>query len=456
MDRPGEGPVRTCPASCAPPLPRVTRIHTPAPLSPHGRWPTRRLSGRLLAGAGCGARDAWRGEAAARLSLGGDGARGRREAGAVVAGSAAGLRRALRRSRAMAPMGIRLSPLGVAVFFLLGLGVLYHLYSGFLAGRFSLFGLGGEAAGGPAESGADGGAVDLREMLAVAVLAAERGGDEVRRVRESNVLHEKSKGKTREGAEDKMTSGDVLSNRKMFYLLKTAFPNVQINTEEHVDASDKEVIVWNRKIPEDILKEISAPKEVPAESVTVWIDPLDATQEYTEDLRKYVTTMVCVAVNGKPVLGVIHKPFSEYTAWAMVDSGSNVKARSSYNEKTPKIIVSRSHAGMVKQVALQTFGNQTSIIPAGGAGYKVLALLDVPDTSQEKADLYIHVTYIKKWDICAGNAILKALGGHMTTLSGDEISYTGSDGIEGGLLASIKMNHQALVRKLPDLEKSGH
>lgn len=89
-------------------------------------------------------------------------------------------------------------------------------------------------------------------------------------------------------------------------------------------------------------------------------------------------------------------------------------------------------------------------------GYKVLALLDVPDMTQEKADLYIHVTYIKKWDICAGNAILKALGGHMTTLNGEEISYTGSDGIEGGLLASIRMNHQALVRKLPDLEKSGH
>uniref|UniRef100_A0A5F8G3N6 Golgi-resident adenosine 3',5'-bisphosphate 3'-phosphatase n=1 Tax=Monodelphis domestica TaxID=13616 RepID=A0A5F8G3N6_MONDO len=243
---------------------------------------------------------------------------------------------------------------------------------------------------------------------------------------------------------------------KKLPLLCLQEPRARINTEEHVDAADQEVILWDHNIPEDILREITKPKEVPAESVTVWIDPLDATQEYTEDLRKYVTTMVCVAVNGEPVLGVIHKPFSAYTAWAMVDGGSNVKARTSYNEKTPRIIVSRSHSGTVKQVALQTFGNQTTIIPAGGAGYKVLSLLDVPDENQEKADIYIHVTYIKKWDICAGNALLKALGGHMTTLSGEEISYTGSDGNEGGLLASINMNHQALVRKLPDLEKTSH
>ncbi|XP_053265405.1 Golgi-resident adenosine 3',5'-bisphosphate 3'-phosphatase isoform X2 [Podarcis raffonei] len=309
----------------------------------------------------------------------------------------------------MAPMGIRLSPLGMAVVGLLGLGVLYHLYSGILAGRFAFFMLGGgggegesaaaaggsEAAGGPPASGT----VDLRELLAASVAAAARGGAEVRRVRDSNVLNEKAKGKTREGADEKMTSGDVLSNRKMYYLLKAAFPGVQINTEEHVDADDQEIISWDRTIPEAIKNQIQ-PKLVQADSVTVWIDPLDATQEYTENLRQYVTTMVCAAVNGKPVIGVIHKPFSGYT------------------------------------------------------GYKVLSLLDVPEKDQEKADVYIHVTYIKKWDICAGNAVLKALGGQMTTLAGEEISYTGSDGNEGGLIASINIDHRALVEKLPVLDKA--
>ncbi|MBN3324821.1 IMPA3 monophosphatase, partial [Atractosteus spatula] len=342
----------------------------------------------------------------------------------------------------MAPMGIRLSPLGVAVFCLLGLGVIYHLYAGVISSRIAAF--------------RQGRAVDLRELLAVSVEAAAVGGREVKRVREQNALEEKSKGKTREGAKEMLTLGDLYSHRKMYHLIKSTFPFVKVNSEEHDDVADQESAVWDHVIPEDIRHKITESREVPAESITVWIDPLDATQEYTEGLRQYVTTMVCVAVDGEPVIGVIHNPFTGYTAWAMVGGGSNVNARPSYNTQSPRIIVSRSHAGKVKPFIQEAFGNDTVILPAGGAGYKVLSLLDVPGEKYEKADVYVHVTYIKKWDICAGNAILKALGGHMTTLKGEEIDYAGSEANEGGLLASLLVNHKALVEKLPNRENEKH
>lgn len=47
------------------------------------------------------------------------------------------------------------------------------------------------------------------------------------------------------------------------------------------------------------------------------------------------------------------------------------------------------------------------------SGYKVLSLLKTPSSeagSIEQADVYVHITFIKKWDICAGDALLTALG----------------------------------------------
>jgi inositol monophosphatase 3 len=87
--------------------------------------------------------------------------------------------------------------------------------------------------------------------------------------------------------------------------------------------------------------------------------------------------MVCVAVKGVPVIGVIHKPFENVTAWGWVGPNiishalrQNLEDSSRVELSKSRLIVSRSHAGGVHDVAGKLFGPEVQVTPAGGAGYK--------------------------------------------------------------------------------------
>ena len=68
-------------------------------------------------------------------------------------------------------------------------------------------------------------------------------------------------------------------------------------------------------------------------------------------------------------------------------------------------------------------------------------------------DAYVHVTLIKKWDICAGDAILRANGGRLTDLAGKDVDYSSQPKVEekneGGVLATMH-NHQVYLDALKD------
>lgn len=104
--------------------------------------------------------------------------------------------------------------------------------------------------------------------------------------------------------------------------------------------------------------------------------------------------------------------------------------------------MSRSHRGTVEEALAKSFTNYKVII-AAGAGYKVLKV------AHGQVDSYVHTTAIKKWDICAGNAILNALGGKMTTKHGQALNYLNDNEVvnTGGLIATLK-NHDLFVNKL--------
>ena len=42
----------------------------------------------------------------------------------------------------------------------------------------------------------------------------------------------------------------------------------------------------------------------------MWIDPIDGTRAFTEGDVEHVTNMIGISVSGRPLVGIIHKPFS--------------------------------------------------------------------------------------------------------------------------------------------------
>jgi len=299
--------------------------------------------------------------------------------------------------------------------------------------------------------------VSLKQLLAVSVQAAILGGQEVVKIREQADIGESSKGKTKEGANDPKTDGDMLSHRAIYWGIKKAFPQINVISEEHdvqeVDTSS--ITVPSLSYPE-VDNRVDEDTLIPPGEIAVWIDPLDATQEYTENLREYVTTMVCIAVNGRPVIGVIYKPFEKIAAWGWdgpnylsksIEEDSNGNKATDRAISQSRIIVSRSHAGEVNGTAQAALGAEIKVTPAGGAGFKAWEVV------KGTQDAYVHTTLIKKWDICAGNAILNSLGGKLTTLQGKDIEYGGAEGSEkneGGVLATMH-HHQEYVDKLSPL-----
>ncbi|XP_063979204.1 putative inositol monophosphatase 3 [Diachasmimorpha longicaudata] len=282
--------------------------------------------------------------------------------------------------------------------------------------------------------------VSLKLLLAGAVKAAEIGGTEVVGVHEKSKLGIESKGKTKEGIDDPVTLADYRSHCAMYNYLSTTFPSVTVISEERSKDCD-EVVMPRGTEGSTIFEQVDSGWDVAVdpEHVTVWIDPLDATKEYTESLLEYVTTMVCIAVRGVPVIGIIHKPFMpKQTYWAWTFHGSSKNLQNFSTKKVPRdpiLIVSRSHAGKVHNASKTALGDNVRIISAAGAGYKFL------EVAVGNATAYVHMTAIKKWDVCAGTAIIKALGGTVSSLSGDtqlDFGTTDSMVLEDGLLATMR------------------
>ena len=182
-----------------------------------------------------------------------------------------------------------------------------------------------------------------------------------------------------------------------------------------------------------------------------------------------VTVLVGIAVNGEPVAGVVHQPFYGSslcrpedklgrTVWGMLGLGvrghtPSPSPSSSASCGNPRLVVTRSHYSKMVQRVTEVL-TPSSVLQAGGAGNKMLLVLE------GVADAYVYPSIgTKKWDTCAGDAIIRAAGGSVTDLHGRPLSYNAvdhkADPGTGDRLSfeSRCMNKQGVVVTMNDMEK---
>lgn len=131
--------------------------------------------------------------------------------------------------------------------------------------------------------------------------------------------------------------------------------------------------------------------------------------------------MICIAVKGRLVVGIIYKLFFYKIYWVWLGYGllENIKV---FEEKElvlkiSRVIVLRFYVGKVNVIVRLVFGFEFKVILVGGVGYKVLLLFE------DIVDLYVYVIFIKKWDICVGDVFLRIFGGKMIILDNEAIEY---------------------------------
>jgi 3'(2'), 5'-bisphosphate nucleotidase len=205
-----------------------------------------------------------------------------------------------------------------------------------------------------------------------------------------------------------VTAADYASNRVILQMLAQHFPGDAVLSEESRDS------------------------EARLASDRVWIvDPLDGTKEFLAQNGEF-SVMIALAVRGEPVVGVVYRPDGDTLFGAVRGGGAWVERGGvrlplrcpSGRAERLRMVGSRSHAEPLLERMQQALG-VSEIRPSGSVGIKCALI------GEGECDVYIHpVPYLKEWDTCAPEIILREAGGEVTDCTGAPLRYNKPDPVQ--------------------------
>jgi 3'(2'), 5'-bisphosphate nucleotidase len=179
-----------------------------------------------------------------------------------------------------------------------------------------------------------------------------------------------------------------------------------------------------------ILSEESADSAARLTSQRVWVvDPLDGTREFIDQNGEF-SVMIGLAIDGRACLGVVYQPTADLLYGAVAGHGAWVEDRhgrrrldrvAGRSGAAVRMVGSRSHAHPLVE-RLRAVMGIGDVAPSGSVGVKCARI------AEGEFDLYVHpVHYLKEWDVCAPEIILREAGGTVTDCLGEPLVYNKPD-----------------------------
>lgn len=166
------------------------------------------------------------------------------------------------------------------------------------------------------------------------------------------------------------------------------------------------------------------------------VDPLDGTKEFLRrDGRGAFTVNIALVENGAPVLGVVYAPaldrmFAGAAGRGATETRDGTQQSIAIRDVPPSgavAVASRSHRDDATNEWLAA-NNITETISTGSSLKFCLVACG-------EADVYPRFGPTMEWDTAAGDAVLRAAGGKVTTPEGDLYPYGKADYRNGPFIA---------------------
>ena len=213
-----------------------------------------------------------------------------------------------------------------------------------------------------------------------------------------------------------VTEADHAAHRLICRVLQALTPDIPILSEE----STLEQLIGRREWP-----------------VCWMVDPLDGTKEFLEGTGEF-TVNIALIVEAESVLGLIAAPNRGYLdvgvpGWGARryplfadEAGTELSTRAV--DASAALVVSASARHRAERVEMML--NRLSEVAEGAQRLDAGSALKFCDVASGVADVYPRTSPCYEWDLAAGDALVRAAGGTVTTLEGAPIRYNQWDSLK--------------------------